>query len=203
MLFYLPRRPCRSLSSQSFSVPLRCRTLFFSCSNPTYGTVYMAYRTPHTRQTSGASLLSSVHTGLDDSGHRLATEIIDDHWSSLSRDDVSMQNLISARLPDKVRSVAQSTSPASTTTHPQKHSKLSRAPRFRSCRGWSAELVSLMTAFCILATIVVLLYHYNGKRLADTPARPSLNTIVNILSTALTALVMLATTAGNKMFVET
>lgn len=184
-------------------MPLRCRNQYFTCSNPTCDTVYMAFRTPHTRQTSGASLLSSVHTGLNDSGHRLATEIIDDHWSSLSRDDVSMQSLVSARSPDEARSVAPSTSPASTTTHPQKHSRLPRAPRFRSCRGWSAELLSLITAFCILATIVVLLYHYNGKRLADTPSRPSLNTIVNILSTALTALVMLATTAGNKMFVKT
>ena len=49
--------------------------------------------------------------------------------------------------------------------------------------GWWLEIGSLALAFAVMLVTVVLLAHYNGKQLSETPRRPNLNTLVNIFST--------------------
>ena len=65
--------------------------------------------------------------------------------------------------------------------------------------GWSIEIFSLLGSFCIVAAIAGLLKFYDGKAMSNTPSRPSLNTIISILSAALTALITGATTAGKTL----
>ena len=49
--------------------------------------------------------------------------------------------------------------------------------------GWWLEIGSVALAFAVMLVTVVLLAHYNGKQLSETPRRPNLNTLVNIFST--------------------
>jgi hypothetical protein len=63
------------------------------------------------------------------------------------------------------------------------------APHFQkrgfigALNGWWLEIGSLALAFAVMLVTVVLLAHYNGKQLSETPRRPGLNTLVNIFST--------------------
>lgn len=56
--------------------------------------------------------------------------------------------------------------------------------------GWWLELGSVVLAFCTMLVTVVLLAHYNGKELSQTPRRPNLNTLVNIFSTIVASLLV-------------
>ncbi|GAB7355258.1 hypothetical protein MBLNU459_g5805t1 [Dothideomycetes sp. NU459] len=134
---------------------------------------------PSTRQ------ILSDHPGRD-----FAASIIDDHWSGSSHNDISMKDLT----PSSISNNRPSLTPDMKAIKGSGQ-KTKKTLDLEWCNHWLIELTSLAIASCIMAAIVVILYHYKGKPISTTPSRPSLNTIVNILSTALSALIMLATTA--------
>lgn len=157
----------------------------------------MTARVSHIRQQSSASVVSSIQTPSNEYGDPVSANIIGDHWSRVSTDDISMQYLIFDGASKKANSRSINYPPAYVSLpYDPIRSRTTRNQRCGLVRGWSVELLGLAIAACIPAAIIVLLRHYKGKFLADTPSRPSLNAIINILSTVLTALILLSTTAG-------
>jgi hypothetical protein len=64
--------------------------------------------------------------------------------------------------------------------------------------GWWIEITSFILLLGLLAAVNILLHHYDKKTVESTPKRPSLSTIINILSTALAALVSLIAASSNR-----
>ncbi|KIV99530.1 uncharacterized protein PV09_08832 [Verruconis gallopava] len=53
---------------------------------------------------------------------------------------------------------------------------------FAAIEGWWLEVGSVALAFAVMLVIIILLVHYNGEPIENTPRRPSLNTLINIFS---------------------
>lgn len=160
----------------------------------------MSRRSIHTRQSSDFAVTPIRRDSADHLGHDLATAIFQDEWS----ENISLHTIHSHETAtNEANGISHDKENPQSKPNITKPKSNSRQSRLRWCRGWQIELLSLMVAWGILAAVVVLLHHYKGKQLYETPARPSLNTIINILSTAFTALVMLATTAGTMFLSNT
>lgn len=157
----------------------------------------MSHTSIHTRQPSDFNVTPGRRDSDDHLGHDIATAIFQDEWS----ENISLHTMQSHEAP---------TNAANGTSHDKDDPRTKPGAikpknnptqlKLRWHGGWLTEIISLVAAWCIMVAVIAILYHYRGKQLSETPTRPSLNTIINILSTAFTALVTLATTAGETIF---
>jgi hypothetical protein len=70
-------------------------------------------------------------------------------------------------------------------------------------KGWWIEIISFTFLVGFLITLNILLHFYDHKPVENTPKRPSLSTIVSIISTILAALVSFIAASGNQSFSTT